>query len=184
MTGLRIESVPHEFLTTDDLTGLRDLFDAEYFAAFGSWNPEQPYGYASHDVHLIAWLHGAVVGHVGWARRTIAVGTSEVVIGGIGGVLISARARGQRAGSRLLAQAGASMTAAGGIEFGYLGCREEVVEFYESCGWLRISAPEQSIDRRGRPVAQPPGPPILTFPVEAPSHRWPSGAIDLRGRAW
>ncbi|MDF2563531.1 MAG: hypothetical protein K0R99_4977, partial [Microbacterium sp.] len=24
------------------------------------------------------------------------------------------------------------------IEFGYLGCREEVVPFYERAGWLRI----------------------------------------------
>lgn len=184
MTTFVIETVPHERLTEDDVARLRELFDVEYLAQFGEWDPDQPYGYAPHDMHVIARLGHDVVGHVGWARRTIGVGTAEVVIAGVGGVLISPRARGEGAGARLMAAATASMIDAGGIEFGYLGCREDVVPFYASCGWQRVTAAEKSVDRAGRPVTQPPGPPILLLPVEAPLDSWPAGAIDLRGRAW
>ncbi|WP_231479880.1 MULTISPECIES: GNAT family N-acetyltransferase [unclassified Microbacterium] len=151
MTSVVIDSVPHDRLTTNDLAGLRELFHAEYSADLGVWNPDQPYGYAPHDLHTIARLDDAVVGHVGWARRTISVGAAEVVIAGVGGVLIAPQARGERVGAQLMECAAASMTEAGGIAFGYLGCREQVVAFYESCGWHRVSAAEHSIDRAGQP---------------------------------
>ncbi|PQZ57391.1 MULTISPECIES: GNAT family N-acetyltransferase [unclassified Microbacterium] len=184
MTSFVIDNVPHESLTRNDLARLRALFDAEYFSEFGVWDPDQPYGYAPHDFHLIARLGDDVVGHVGWARRTIGVGAAEVVVAGVGGVLISPRARGRRAGARLMAHAAASMADSGDIEFGYLGCREEVVAFYESCGWHRVSAAEHSMDRAGQPTTQPPGLPILTLALDSPPRRWPEGTIDLRGRAW
>lgn len=184
MTALVIDSVPHGRLTTNDVARLRELFDAEYSAEFGAWDPDQPYGYAPHDHHLIARAGDEIVGHVGWARRTIGVGAAEVMVAGVGGVLISPRALGQRVGARLLIHAAASMTDAGGIEFGYLGCREEVVSFYESCGWRRISAVEHSIDRTGQPTTQPSGPPILTLALGPTPRMWPAGTIELRGRAW
>lgn len=83
-----------------------------------------------------------------------------------------------------MASAAKSMKAASGIAFGYLGCREEVVSFYTSCGWTRISAAERSIDRSGRPSEDPPGQPLLILPVEVEVADWPAGAVDLRGRAW
>lgn len=184
MTSVVIDSVSHKRLTSNDVARLRELFDAEYFAEFGAWDPDQPYGYAPHDVHLIARTGDEVVGHVGWARRTIGVGAAELVVAGVGGVLVSPRARGERAGARLLTHAAQSMADAEDIEFGYLGCRDEVVPFYESCGWRRISAVERSIDRTGQPALQPPGPPILTLALHPAPRTWPAGAIDLRGRAW
>ncbi|KJL24993.1 Nodulation protein A [Microbacterium oxydans] len=184
MTALVIDTVPHDRLTTNDVARLRELFDEEYVVQFGEWDPDQPYGYAPHDLHVIARLGNDVVGHVGWARRTIGVGTAEVVIAGVGGVLIAPRARGEGAGAELMAAAAASMKESGEIGFGYLGCREEVAPFYASCGWQRVAAVEKLIDRMGQPVTQPAGPPILLLPVGAPVHSWPAGAIDLRGRAW
>lgn len=83
-----------------------------------------------------------------------------------------------------MAGAAQSMKSASGIAFGYLGCREEVVSFYTSCGWIRISAAELSIGTSGRLSVDPPGQPLLIFPVEAAVDDWPVGAVDLRGRAW
>lgn len=166
MLDLAINVVAHDALTSRDLVGLRRLFDAEYLDDFGEWNPGMPYGYASHAVHVIAQLNGETVGHVGWSRRTVAVGDDEVEIAGVGGVLISDAVRGGRVGSWLMAAAAQSMKAASGIAFGYLGCREEVVPFYTSCGWIRISAAERSIDTSGRPSEDPPGQPLLILPVE------------------
>ncbi|WP_460801149.1 GNAT family N-acetyltransferase [Microbacterium sp. GXF6406] len=184
MTELAINVVVHEELTTSDLVGLRQLFDAEYLDDFGEWDPDLPHGYAPHAVHIVARSDGEVVGHVGWARRTVTVGDDEVEIAGIGGVLISDAVRGGRVGRRLMGSAVESMKTAGGIAFGYLGCREEVVSFYASCGWIRISAAERSIDRSGRPIDDPPGQPLLILPIGDEVAAWPVGAVDLRGRAW
>ncbi len=116
-------------------------FDSEYLKEFGEWDPQQPYGYASHDVHVMARIEGRVVGHV-WARREIAVGTETVAMAGVGGLLISDEPRGRRLGRELMGRAAQSMRDRGHLAFGYLGCREQVVPFYESCRWKRIVARE------------------------------------------
>lgn len=113
-------------------------FDSEYLKEFGEWDPQQPYGYASHDVHVMVRLEGRVVGHVGWARRDIAVGTETVAIAGVGGVLISADTRGMRHGGELMGWAEQSMRGRRHLAFGYLGCREQAVPFYASCNLHRI----------------------------------------------
>ncbi len=184
MTPGVIYVVLHGALTPRLRGELRRLFDAEYLATFGEWDSEQPYGYAPHEVHLIARVGGDVVGHVGWARRHVAVGDSGVEIAGVGGVLISQGARGERLGEQLMHTARRSMLDAGGIRFGYLGCREEVVPFYRACGWHRISAAERSISRDGCAREDPPGQPLLITPVESALDEWPAGRVDLRGRAW
>lgn len=179
-----IEVVAHARLSADDLVQLGRLFDSEYVGEFGPWDPEQPYGYAGHDVHVIARSGEGVVGHVGWARRIIGVGDFELAIAGLGGVLVSSQARGGRLGDHLMRRAAGSMADAGGVDFGYLGCREDVVPFYVSCGWHRIAAAERSISRSGLPVVNEPGPPLLVLPVERDLASWPDGQVDLRGRAW
>ncbi|WP_230854928.1 hypothetical protein [Arthrobacter terrae] len=79
-----IDVVPHSALTTALVDELRELFDRQYLADFGEWDPGQPYGYAPHDVHLIARAGTDIVGHVGWARRRIAAGSAEVDIAEVG----------------------------------------------------------------------------------------------------
>ncbi|WP_309132994.1 GNAT family N-acetyltransferase [Brevibacterium sp.] len=179
-----IEVLAHEDLAEADLGELRRLFDTEYLDDLGEWNPEQPYGYAAHDVHVIARISNRVVGHVGWARREIAVGKEPVAIAGVGGVLISEEVRGQRRGVDLMGQIAQSMRDHGGIAFGYLGCREQVVPFYASCEWTRIVARERSIGCDGEPTVDEPGQPLLILPISVPLELWPEGDIDLRGRPW
>ncbi|WP_297752346.1 hypothetical protein [uncultured Tessaracoccus sp.] len=66
-----IDVIAHQELTEADLHGLRQLFDSEYLEEFGEWDPQQPYGYAPHDVHTMARNEGRVVGHVGWAPARV-----------------------------------------------------------------------------------------------------------------
>ncbi|MBD7995261.1 hypothetical protein H9639_08130 [Arthrobacter sp. Sa2CUA1] len=87
-----VEVVRHEAFTPALTDELRSLFDAEYLSDFGEWDPKQPYGYASHDIHLVARAAGDIVGHAGWARRTIMVGSRTVEVAGTGGVLFAAEA--------------------------------------------------------------------------------------------
>lgn len=184
MTSPLIEVIAHEELTEGDLGELRRLFDSEYLDEFGQWDPSQPYGYASHDFHVIARIDGRITGHVGWALREVVVGTETVAIAGLGGVLVSDEARGKHLGGALMEHAERSMIDHGGVAFGYLGCREQIVPFYVSCGWARIVARERCIGRNGEPVIQEPGQPILLRPIAASLESWPNGDIDLRGRAW
>lgn len=184
LAQMAIDVVAHTELTAGDVARLRRLFDAEYQQGFGEWDPDLPYGYAPHDLHVIARQEDEVVGHVGWARRAIGVGGRELAIAGVGGVLISDHARGRRQGEALMNRVAETMADAAGIAFGYLGCREVVVSFYIACGWTRISAAERSISRAGQSVSDPPGQPLLVLPVGYRLASWPDGEVDLRGRAW
>lgn len=185
MKDAAVDVVRHEDLASEDVQGLRGLFDSEYFADFGRWDPEQPYGYAPHEVHVVARSVGRIVGHVGWARREISVGSRTVMIGGVGGVLASTAERGSGLGTLLMTRVAQAMREwRDHVEFGYLGCREEVVPFYVSCGWSRISAIETLVGRDGASVTELPGSPILILPIRETLSAWPRGDIDLRGRAW
>ena len=178
-----LHTIAHDALRADHVGALRALFDAEYLPSHGTWDPDLPYGYAGHDVHVMALRDGAATGHAGWARRTVQVGDTTVTVAGTGGVLVSPRDRGMGLGGRIMDRLADSVRSGTDVEFGYLGCREEVVPFYESCGWQRIRAAERYIGCDGRPITQPPGPPLLVLPLR-PGVTWPDGSIDLRGRCW
>ena len=81
-----------------------------------------------------------VVGHVGTQRRMIVVGDHDVLVAGTGGVLVLPSHRGQGLGVQLLAEAQDAARSTAPADYGYLGCREEVVPFYESCGYKRLEA--------------------------------------------
>lgn len=183
-SSLKIELTWHTDLTPGQLDDLNRLFAAEYREDYGEWDPDQPYGYAPHDMHVIATLDAQTVGHIGWARRSIAVGARPVTIAGVGGVLVAPSGRGHHVGQRLMRSAVDSMRVHSDAEFGYLGCDESVVPFYVSCGWQRIVAAERSIGRGGQPTQSTQGEPLLVMPLRGTEQPWPAGEIDLRGRPW
>ena len=177
-------AVNHGDLTPELLAALRDFFESEYGDELGSWDPDQPFGYAPHEVHVLALDGPTVVGHVGWARRRITVGDAEVTIAGVGGVLVSPAARKAHIGRQLMDAAVETMRSRGDIEFGYLGCAESVARFYASCGWTCISASERWINRDGKTCDGAPGAPLFIYPINRATGTWPDGPINLRGRAW
>lgn len=110
-------------------------------------------------------------GYSATERGRIAVGDGVIEIAGVGGVLISEGARGMRLGEQLMHAARRAMLDVEGIQFGYLGCREEVVPFYRACGWHRISAVEHSVSRDRSAIEEPPGQPLFIMPVESTTRR-------------
>jgi len=175
--------VTHRALTGPRRAALHRLFDSEYLAEYGAWDPDRPYGYSPADVHTLAFVDSALVGHIGFQVRTIRVGEADVTVAGAGGVLVDEVARGRGLGRRLMMCAQQEMCKDARIEFGYLGCREEVVPFYERAGWLRIRAVERhtSMQDPQATVVSPDGP-LLIFPTRRVD--WPVGDIDLRGTPW
>lgn len=85
---------------------------------------------------------GCLLGHVGFRLRSIAVGVCDMIVVGTGGVLVRRELRGIGLGAVLMRCAQA-VTRSSGVprrlraEFGYLGCRSEVVPSYQAMGWRR-----------------------------------------------
>jgi aminoglycoside 2'-N-acetyltransferase I len=185
MVNRQAKVIPHADLSGDDLALLRDLFDSEYFPDFGPWKPDAPYGYSPADLHTLVWDGSALLAHVGFQVRTIDVGGQEVSVAGTGGVLVDSSCRGAGLGREVMAHAAQAMHDHGGVDFGYLGCREQVVPFYESAGWNRIHATEHHVSRLDQhSVVVSMDTPILIYPVAKPTSQWPSGDVHLRGTPW
>jgi aminoglycoside 2'-N-acetyltransferase I len=175
----------HAGLSLAQTSLLRRLFDAEYLGEFGEWDPSRPYGYAPLDVHVVAYAGGSAVGHVGFQKRSIKVGDRDVPVAGTGGVLIAPQVRGTGLGRMLMGRAQQAMRESTDVDFGYLGCREEVVGFYETTGWVRVLARERFLSRiDGTPHDEPEGAPIMICAARRGVDEWPAGAIDLRGAPW
>lgn len=171
-------------LTDNDYADMARLFDSEYAHVHGPWNPKDGYGYASGELHSLARVDGDLVGYAAAARRFVGVGTGEVVVLGIGGVVTAAPARGQGIGRQVIASLQGAMQSSARADFGLLGCRPEVVPFYQSCGFSLIEAVIRDVSPGdAKTVVESDGPTLVcsgTRPVEA----WPQGIVDLRGLPW
>lgn len=189
--GESVVIVEHSALSDSHVTALQRLFDREYRAEHGDWDPDRPYGYSPADVHTMIFRGDVAVAHVGYQRRVIRVGAREVRVAGTGGVLVHPDWRSDGVGRRVMSHAQQTMRDDDRVDFGYLGCRDEVVPFYERTGWSRVSAVEShvSITDATATVTSAAGP-ILVFPAmhagdsDTGKDRWPSGDIDLRGTPW
>lgn len=175
----------HVDLTSSELDALENLFDSEYRNEFGTWNPDAPYGYSPADTHVLAFRGQALTAHVGFQRRLISVGSQEILVAGTGGVLVDERYRGTGLGGRTVRHAQTVMREETGVDFGFLGCRREVVPFYESAGWVQIHAMEQCLSRLDQTsVIVSEGGPNLICSAKRHANQWPQGDIDLRGTPW
>lgn len=179
--------VEHDALTASQTAMLRDLFDSEYREEHGEWNPDRPYGYSPADVHTIVFRGATAVAHVGYQRRIIRVGRHDVPVAGTGGVLVHPRWRSDGVGRRVMSYAQQAMRDDDHVEFGYLGCRDEVVPFYERTGWSQVYAEERHVSMTDpRATVTSTTGPLLVFAASenALGGGWPQGDIDLRGTPW
>ena len=169
---MMFRAVLHSDLSRCELECLRDLFDGEYFREHGPWDPDAPYGYAPADVHVVVSSGGRLLGHVGFQLRSIAVGVCDVAVAGTGGVLVRKESRGIGLGAALMRRAQASMRSFDvpgkpKAEFGYLGCRPEVVPFYQATGWRRIDVVERHVSMGEKRVSKGQGNAVGKGPGDA-----------------
>ncbi|MFJ2541761.1 GNAT family N-acetyltransferase [Microbacterium sp. NPDC087589] len=187
MPGEQLIVIEHGDLSESHVAALSTLFDIEYSSEHGPWDPDCPYGYSPADVHTIMFRGSAAVAHVGFQRRRIHVGTREIAVAGTGGVLVHPAHRSGGVGRRVMSHAQSAMRDDDHVEFGYLGCREEVVPFYERTGWSRVHAVERhvSLSDPHATVTSAAGPILVFAAATEPQNRpWPHGDIDLRGTPW
>ncbi|WP_372967183.1 GNAT family N-acetyltransferase [Microbacterium sp.] len=184
-----VVTVEHGALSESETAALGALFDSEYREGHGEWDPDRPYGYSPADVHTMIFLKDVAVAHVGYQRRVIRVGEREVTVAGTGGVLVHRDWRSRGAGRRVMTHAQQAMRDDDRVEFGYLGCREEVASFYERTGWSRVNAVERHVSMTdAQETVTSAGAPILIFCAGASprvgAEQWPQGDIDLNGTPW
>jgi aminoglycoside 2'-N-acetyltransferase I len=171
-------------LTNDDYEDLASLFDSEYENGWGLWSPKTGYGYARGELHALARSKGELLGYAATARRFIGVGPNEVLTAGTGGVITREDARGIGVGRQVLAALQEANREFAPAEYGFLGCRKEVVPFYEACGYTRLH--QLTIDvspQDAMTVIRSNGPTMICAGTK-PISSWPEGTINLRGLPW
>lgn len=93
-------------------------------------------------------------------------------------------ARGAGVGSEVLSALQEAVRGYAPADFGFLGCREEVVPFYESCGHARIHSLVLDVSPRDAiTLVRSHGPTVICAGTRSVDD-WPEGAIDLRGLPW
>jgi len=171
-------------LVACDYQEMAGLFDGEYASGWGPWTPKGGYGYARGELHALVRARGLLVGYGATGRRFVSVGGVEVVVAGTGGVITRADCRGRGMGRSVLAALAEASRTWAAADFSLLGCRAEVVGFYESCGFVRVANPVRDISPRdGASVVQGQGP-TLVSPGTKSMGEWPEGLVDLRGLPW
>ncbi|MGL3806138.1 GNAT family N-acetyltransferase [Paeniglutamicibacter sp. R2-26] len=169
-------------LTAAELDAIENPFDNEYRNEFGAWNPDVPYGYSPADTHVLAFHGQALAAHVAFQRRQISVGSQEILVAGTGGVLVDERYRGTGLGGRTLRHAQTVMRDETGVDFGFHGCRREIVPIYESAGWVQVHAVERCLSRLDQTsVVVSEGGSNLVCSAKRHASQWAQGDIDLRG---
>lgn len=182
--GLRIRLVAEMELSAGDHTAVSTLLVATFPEHAETFHAASWYG--GRPDHRL-WLEdsdGTLVAHLDFERRLISVGDEDILVAGVGEVATHPDHQGKGLGRLLMAALRRLLTTQVPADFGYLGCREDVVGFYKRVGWHRIHQKTRETDPRSRQWTISYGP-TLILPATAPLSAWPSeGMIDLRGMWW
>lgn len=171
-------------ITDEELQDIEMLFNNEYTDKDDIWERESPYGFSPADMRVMAYENGKLVGHIGAEKRWVSVGEGIVKIAGIGGVLVDKEYRSFGIATQLMHQLIEVMQKSEYAHFGYLGCREEVVQFYRSCGFERIQRTETVKKNFSNDYVTRSGFPILICSITKDASTFPAGNIHLHGTAW
>lgn len=171
-------------ITDKELKDIEQLFNNEYTDEDDVWEKDAPYGFSPSDIRAMAYMNGKLIGHVGAEKRWISVGKSKVKVAGIGGVLVEKDYRGFGIAKKLIHQLIDNLQQKEYAHFGYLGCREEVVTFYSSCGFKRINRTETVKKNYSNEDMTRSSFPILICSITKDVSAFPAGNIHLHGTAW
>lgn len=181
---MRLRVVAEAELGPDDHAAISALLVATFPRYAGIFRAASWYG--GRPDHRL-WLEGpdgTLMAHLDFERRLIGVGDRDVLVAGVGEVATHPQQQGKGLGRRLMAELRRVLTADTPVDFGYLGCREEIVGYYERVGWHRIDQKTREIDPGSREWTVSDGP-TLILPATSPLSAWPrEGTIDLRGMWW
>jgi aminoglycoside 2'-N-acetyltransferase I len=171
-------------LTAHDRSNIRHLLIAAYPQYAELWALRDFWGGPAEYRLLLLDHTGRLVAHLGFARRVILVGDRTVLVAGIGAVAVLPDLQGQQVGRRLLHRLQHVLREDVPVSFGFLQCRDAVVDFYVKAGLTRVTQLVHSFDPDHRRW-QTDDAAAMILPALAPAQDWPaSGLIDLMGMPW
>lgn len=171
-------------LSAHDRHNIRRLLIAAYPQYAELWSLRDFWGGPAEYRLLLLDLTGRLVAHLGFARRLIKVGDQTVLIAGIGAVAVLPDMQGQQLGRHLLGRLQDILKDEVPVSFGFLQCRDAVVEFYAKAGLTRVKHLVRSFDPDHRRW-QTDDAAAMILPALSSVEDWPRGGlIDLMGMPW
>ena len=163
-------------LLRESLGGVR-AEDAEHFHGRRSWAGARP------EFRLVLRDAYGVLAHIGVLRRYLRIGERDQLVGDLG--LFAIRPDRQRTGlgSALLTELHGVLLGMD-LPFGFLGCRPELVPFYQASGWhlLPSDVRLRYVDNRDPWTIVTLCEPAFIQPLRASMGTWPKGKlIDRNG---
>ena len=149
----------------------------DFFSAYSYWGSKPEY-------RLIAMNSGSLpVAHLEFGFRTITVDDVPFEIAGIGAVAVHPGHQGRNLGRAMFGQLREFLLQHSKVDFGFLGCREEVAGFYASAGFKRVHQSVYNLNPDSKEWETYHGP-TMVMPVHKSMHEWRDGLIHLNGMPW
>ncbi len=149
----------------------------DFFSANSYWGTKP-------EFRLIAVENDHPIAHLEFGYRRISVGDMPVKIAGIGAVAIHPSHQGRKLGKTMFAQLRAYLLKNSSVDFGFIGCHEEVAGFYAASGFQRVDQSVYNLNPDSQTWETFHGP-TLVMPIHKSMHEWQHGAlIHLHGMPW
>lgn len=149
----------------------------DFFTANSYWGSKP-------EFRLIAEEKSQLIAHLEFGYRQITVENVSFEIAGIGAVAIHPDHQGKKLGKAMFAQLREYLLKNSNVDFGFIGCHDEVAEFYASSGFTRVHQSVYSLNPDSQTWETFHGP-TLIMPIHKPLQAWKSdGLIHLHGMPW
>ena len=149
----------------------------EFFTANSYWG-------STPEFRLIAVENDKPVAHLEFGYRCITVEDVPFEIAGIGAVAIHPEHQGKKLGKTMFAHLKDYLLLNSRVDFGFIGCHDEVAGFYASSGFTRVNQSVYNLNPDSQKWETFHGP-TLIMPIHKPLKEWNSkGMIHLNGMPW
>lgn len=136
----------------------------------------------SKEWHVVVYLDGEPVSHVGLLKHDITVAGQPVTVGGVGEVVTVPTAQRRGYAGQALAFAANVLDTELQVAFGLLFCATHMIPFYIPYGWQSVDSVVM-FDQPG--CSEKVVPPIIGIMVlPCRQSDWPAGPLDLCGLPW
>jgi GNAT superfamily N-acetyltransferase len=146
-----------------------DIYDDNCYGL--TWRPR--------DRRFFVYADNQLVGHIGFVKQVVRVGTQSVLVGGVGQVVTVPTAQQRGYATQALRAAAAFLKDELEVVFGLLFCIPRKVPFYERLGWQHIHDTvvfQQPEGNKNSPM------PVMVLPCT--DQHWPAGVVDLQSLPW
>lgn len=176
MENSLLETVEIEIRSVSNLSA---SFQEELHTWFKKQFPKSTFEWAEPQWYAFARVSNELVGRLGIVDRLITVGSLDVHVGGVGGIIVKETWRGRGIATRLLDAAHSFICNELKAPFALLICREELTPVYCKSRWSPVAASTFFTQSSGLQVS-----PRVTMIRVLAEQPWPAGLINLRGLPW